>query len=122
VKNKFNLNVQVLHTDGERSISKATKHAIRSLGITLEQTAPYNPDQNSKAEGAWGLLSTKSRYVHVASGLPWWLWPEFYTCSGELLNLTPFEVLEWKTPMEVLQLYLNGLSEHTPSPPKVSKD
>ena len=121
VKNKFNIDVQVLHTDGERSISNATKHAIRSLGITLQQTAPHTPDQNGKAEEAGGELSKKSRCLHVSSKLPWELWPEFYTTSGEFLNLTPSRTLGGKTPYEVLQHYLNGLNKHT-SPPKPSKD
>src|SRR5205814_1013493 len=55
------------------------------------------------------------------SELPWWLWPEFYTTAAELLNLTPSKVLGWKTPLEVLQRHLNGLTKDAPSPP-TSKD
>ena len=121
VKNKFNLNIQVLHTDGEKSISNSTKNFLNSLGITLQQTAPHCPEQNGKAEEAGGELSTVSRCMHSASKLPPKLWPESYTTSAELLNLRPSKVLGWKTPFEVLQRYLNGISKDDSTPKKLEK-
>jgi len=53
VKNKFGIDIETFQIDGEKAISKSTKNVLRSLGITLQQSAPYTPDQNGKAEEAW---------------------------------------------------------------------
>jgi hypothetical protein len=47
--------------------------------------------------------------VCIASGLPSYLWPEFYLAAVYLLNLTPTEKLGWLTLIEALHRHLNGL-------------
>src|SRR5205814_2119476 len=71
VKNTFKLNIQVLQTDGAKANNNITIHVLRSMGITRQRTAPYTPDQLGKAEEAGGVLSTRSRSLHLASKLPW---------------------------------------------------
>ena len=36
VKNTFKLDIQVLHTDGEKAINKITIHTLKTMGITLQ--------------------------------------------------------------------------------------
>ena len=75
-------------------------------GITIERSPPYTKEQNSIIERSGGIIIMKAHAIHIASGLPEDLWPEHYTDGGYLLNRTPTERLEWKTPLEQLHLDL----------------
>jgi len=116
VYNQFGVSIQVFQTDGETSISKATKHALALRGIELHISAPYTPAQNGKAEVAGKIIIVLSRKLFLDSGLPSNLWPEYFMASAYFLNLMPTERLGWITPTEALQRYFKGWNEGVQHP------
>jgi hypothetical protein len=75
---------------------------VKQLGIVLEFSATYAPQQNSSAERSGGVLVTKARAIQIESQLPEQLWPEAMRAAGYLANHSPTRSLGWASPSEVL--------------------
>jgi hypothetical protein len=78
-------------------------------GITIEQSAPYTPDQNGAAERSVvleGLLIARATSLRIKAKFPETLWPEIYCRAGYLINRSSAAQLNWKTPLEKLQSFL----------------
>ena len=106
-KRRWQLPIRVLQTDGETGIGSTTKHWLSQQGITLNRSPPFTQDQNGGAERSGGVIITMARAIHIDSELPGFMWPEVVTATGYLLNRTPRQKYNWKTPIEILQTYLD---------------
>ena len=63
----------ILRTDNEFS-SNALKELARKVGMKIERTTPYCPQQNGVAERLWGVLGDKVRAMMHWSRLPRKFW------------------------------------------------
>jgi hypothetical protein len=107
VQNKYGLTIEAFHTDGETSITNEIIDFVKRRGIEVRISAPYTPAQTGKAERAGKAIIEGGRTMGITAGLPKKLWTEFFHAMAYFLNLMPTERLGWKSPLEVLQLYLN---------------
>jgi hypothetical protein len=92
--------IKYVQTDDFRN--DAFDAASHRRGIIREQSAPGTQAQNGKAERAGRSITTVSRCLLHASGLPLNMWPEAVPHASRLLNLTPTKALDWKTPFEAV--------------------
>jgi len=115
---KWNLPIRTIQSDGESGIGNTTKLWLANQGITLNPSPPYTQDQNGAAERSGGVIITAARAIHIDSQLPGYMWPEVTTAAGYLLNRTPRQKYQWRTPWEVLQDYYNTRNQidHDPRP------
>lgn len=89
VKNKFQHNVRILHTDnGLEYINQEFKAYLDAEGITHERTAPYTPEQNGRAEREIRTIMESARSMLYARDMPLKLWAEAVSCAVYLLNRT----------------------------------
>lgn len=102
IPKRYKGTVVFFRTDGERTLGTQFQEELRSRGITLEISAPHTPAQNGYLERFGGILQVKARAIRIGSKLPQSLWPEVVKAAGYILNRTPQERLDWKTPFEVI--------------------
>lgn len=69
--------------------------------ITYESSAPDTPAQNSHSERKREILAMKARAMHIEAGLPTYLWNKIVQIAGYIMNRTPMQKHNWKTPFEV---------------------
>ena len=101
IQNKYGLRPRHILLDGERTLQSRWKELLTDLGIEERRTAPDSPQQ-SKAERAGRMLTTKARAMMVEATMPAEMWPEAYMTAAYAANRTPTERLAWKTPFERL--------------------
>ena len=77
--------------------------------ITWQPTAPYTPAQDL-AERAGALIIIVARAFRIFAGLPHNLWPECVCAAAYLLNRTPIEAKQWKTPFELITKHKPNLA------------
>jgi transposase InsO family protein len=82
------------YTEGE------LKKWAAEVGIIIEQTAPYSPEQNGVSERVNRTLIEMVRAVLIASGLPTYLWGEALQFAVYIRNRVPTPALDGKTPYE----------------------
>ena len=102
VHTQFGYNVKVLQTDQESALGKEFRDTIQINGLEWHTSAAYMHEQNGRAERSGRMLTETSRTMHVDSNIPKDLWPATYKCAAYLLNRTPTQGLNWKTPYEVV--------------------
>jgi hypothetical protein len=64
--------------------------------------AEYTEEQNGLAERAGSLLVICARAMRIQAGLPKFLSHELIQTAAYILNRTPTEALQWKTPYEIV--------------------
>lgn len=102
VANKFGRNIKVLRADNGREYSNnATINYLKSHGIILENTAPYTPEQNGKAERENRTIVENARTMVHAKGLSKRLWAEAVNTAVYLLNRTLIAKNKDVTPYEL---------------------
>ena len=104
--------VRVWHMDDEQGVGKKIANLILRDGAVVEQSTPYTPDQNGAAERSGRAISERARTLLMEANLPKHLWCEFVLAAVYLLNRTPCESIDWKTPFEMLykrKPWLTGL-------------
>jgi len=78
------------------------------VGIELETTAPYTPEQNGRAERDMRTIVKSARSMLYARDVPLYLWAEAVntavyilnrTATTQTPNLTPFEMWIRKSPV-----------------------
>ncbi|KAI0998112.1 hypothetical protein K3495_g10081 [Podosphaera aphanis] len=72
------------------------------LGISFEPTVKGTPEQNGPAERAGGTLTMKARVMRIHGNLPKSLANELFKTARYILNRTPTQFLNWKTPYEMV--------------------
>uniref|UniRef100_A0A1Y1NHZ0 Retrovirus-related Pol polyprotein from transposon TNT 1-94 n=1 Tax=Photinus pyralis TaxID=7054 RepID=A0A1Y1NHZ0_PHOPY len=87
--NKFGHRVKVLHVDnGTEYVNHCFKDFLMKMGIEMERTAPYNPEQNGKAERDMRTIVESARSMLYAKDLPTELWGEAVNTAVYILNRT----------------------------------
>jgi hypothetical protein len=107
VTRRWSLKVCVFQTDGETGLSNTSVQWIKLKGISLNRSPTSTQDQNGGAERSGGVIIIRARSMHIDSELPPFMWPEVLLAAGYLLNRTPRQSHNWKTPLEVLQTFMN---------------
>lgn len=102
IKNKFNHNIRVLHSDnGKEYINNNFNDFLKLNGIVHECTAPYTPQQNGRAERELRTIVESARSMLYGRDLPLILWAEAVNCAVYLLNRTPSSQTPNKSPYEI---------------------
>lgn len=101
MKNQFGRYPRVLRSDGGGEYSSVSlKKYLVSNGIILQQTAPYSPQQNGKAERKNRYLMEMVRCLLSESGMSKMYWGEALCTACYLQNRLPTSVVN-KTPYEL---------------------
>lgn len=102
VKNKFSTSPKVLHVDnGKEYINNEFKEYLSKMGIQLETTAPYTPEQNGRAERDMRTIVECARSMLYTKDIPTKLWAEAINTAIYILNRTPTSQTPSSTPYEV---------------------
>jgi len=90
IKTKYNRSIQILHTDnGTEYVNSEFKEYLSKHDITAERTAPYSPQQNSRAERDMRTIVESARAMLYNADLPMELWAEAVNTAVYILNRTP---------------------------------
>ena len=101
VENLMNRKVSKLRCDnGGEFLNEDVKNWCKTKGIILDNTIPYSPQMNGKAERLNRTLIEKTRALLLDSGLNKEMWGEAVRVAAYLLNRSPTSVSE-KTPSEM---------------------
>lgn len=93
--------VKALKSDnGGEYISSSLNEFLRENGIEHQYSTPYTPQQNGVAERTNRILLEKARCLLLDAGLPISFWGEAVSTASYIRNITPTQVLDWKTPNE----------------------
>jgi len=71
VKQQYGHPIKYLYNDSEPSLKDAFNVLIRENNIITEPTALYITEQNGLFERFKGVIITKSKYIRIASKLPY---------------------------------------------------
>lgn len=100
MRNQFGHAPKVIRSDGGGEYSgKQLQKFLGDNGILLQQSAPYSPQQNGRAERKNRSLGETMRCLLSESGLDKRFWGEAVTTGNFLLNISPSSVVEG-TPFE----------------------
>jgi hypothetical protein len=98
----FNYDVTTVHTDGECGFGNDLSDLCIQLEIMLETTPPDYSEQNGLIESHNRVVTLRARAIRIEANLPKNLANEMYKSAVYILNRTPTEALQWKTPYEVV--------------------
>ena len=101
----FNFDITAIRTDNERGFGMSPnflEELCKDLGIRYEPRAEYTDEQNGLAERAGSLLIIRARAMRIQAGLPKSLSNKLIRTAAYVLNRTPTEALNWRTPYEVV--------------------
>jgi len=94
--------IKWFRSDDEAGIGDDIKEYLKQDGIEWEVSTPYHPSQNGPAERSGRAIVERGRALLYEANLPDYLWPVIIAAIIFLLNRTPIESLDWKTPYECL--------------------
>lgn len=99
---KFGKTMRILHTDNGTEYCNIEMRAYLSpKGITMENTAPYTPEQNGRCERDNRTIVESARTMLLAKNLPIFLWAEAVYTAVYILNRTVNRSCPGKTPYEI---------------------
>lgn len=102
VQREKNLKVSTIRCDnGGEYTSKQMINWCRFKGIKLDYTIPHSPQLNGKAERLNRTILEKVRALLFESKEEVYLWGEAAKTAAYLINRTPSEILNNKTPIEM---------------------
>ena len=124
IENKFGRKMKTLRSDnGREFFNKEMNNYLEKCGIQRETSAPYNPEQNGKAERDNRTIVESARTMIIAKNLPLSLWAEAVNCAIYVLNrtvwtngaVTPYGAWAGKTPnLKHLRIFGSDVYVHTP--------
>lgn len=101
-KQKFGHTVKTLHVDnGSEYSNNDFQNYLSKNGITMETTAPYTPEQNSRAERDMRTIVECARTMIYSKNLPLHLWAEAVNTATYILNRTPTTQTPGSSPYEL---------------------
>ena len=101
VHTQFNCQVKCMRSDnGMEFIS--LKPYLSTLGILLQTSCPYTPQQNGVVERKHRHLLNVGRALRFQSNLPLKFWGESLLTATYLINRIPTPILKHKSPHELL--------------------
>lgn len=124
IANKFGRTMKILRSDNGREFcNKEMDNYLSQKGIKKENTAPYTPQQNGKAERDNRTIVESARTMIHAKSLPLSLWAEAVNTAIYVSNrtvssggdATPYEMWVGKKPMlSHLRIFGSVAYVHTP--------
>eukprot|EP00752_Nemacystus_decipiens_P002677 g2503.t1 len=94
--------IGMVHCDGGAEFKGRFLALCQSVGIAVNNSAPYVPQGNAVAERGFGtIIGTARKMLLGAPHLPGELWAEAFQAAIYLKNRTPTDVLGGKAPLEV---------------------
>jgi len=101
IRNKYGYSIKALRADnGGEYVNESVKSYLNKFGITMENTAPYTPEQNGKAERENRTIVECARTMLHAKNLPKKLWAEAVNTAVYILNRTSVKAGKDITPYE----------------------
>jgi transposase InsO family protein len=98
---QFNTKLKAIRSDhGGEFTSKDFDEFLSKLGIERQLSAPYEHEQNGRAERWQRTIEEKANSMLQTSGLSPGFWIFAYQYAVYLYNRTPTKVQGWKTPYE----------------------
>lgn len=97
---RHNIKLRTIETDNELQKSKMIRAWLQEKAIKVDESAPRTQQQNGSGERSGGVVKEKARLLALDGNLPQDLWPEMVRTAVYLLNRTPKQRLNWKTPYE----------------------
>ena len=111
----FTSQQRILRSDNEYS-SNDIKQVVLEVGMKVEKSTPYCPQQNGVAERMWGVLGDKVRSMLHWSGMPHDFWCHAYLYASRVRNLLPTRANQLGcAPVELF--YSDGGHDSIPVPP-----
>ena len=91
----------MLRTDnGTEYVNKDINHLCNEVGIQLQHTVPYTPQQNGVVERKNRSLKDMANCMLHARSLSSKLWVEAINCASYIQNRSPHKSVTRKTPFE----------------------
>lgn len=126
IANKFGQKIKWVRSDNGREVKNSEMNEyLEKRGIIMENTAPYTPVQNGKAERANRTIMECARTMLRAKDLPKNLWAEAVSTAVYVLNRTihssgknlktPFEMWTGRKPdLEHVRIFGSTAYTHIP--------
>jgi transposase InsO family protein len=93
--------IKILHIDnGGEYVNRYVQHICSEVGIQLQHTVPYTPQQNGVAERKNISLKEMATCMLHAISLPPKLWVEALNCANHIQNISPHRSVKDQTPFE----------------------
>ncbi|GKA20495.1 putative RNA-directed DNA polymerase [Tanacetum coccineum] len=103
VKVQFEKNIKRIRCDnGGEFVSNKMIDFYAREGIVLETSCPHTPQQNGVVERKHRHLLETARALKFEANLPTRFWGECVLTAAHVINRLPSEVIENKTPYEIL--------------------
>jgi hypothetical protein len=106
VRTQWGFQVKIIRTDNDKALKDQFKAWASQKGIYVEFSARYTPQQNGSSERAGGVIITRGAEFRTMSNLPKILESEMHCTAAYLLNRSPTRALNWKSPIQVLNEFL----------------
>jgi transposase InsO family protein len=93
--------IKSLHTDnGGEYVNRDVQNICLEVGIQLQHTVPYTPQQNGVVERKNISLKEMASCMLHARSLPQKLWAEALNCANYIQNISPHRFVKDQTPFE----------------------
>ena len=114
-KTQYKRTIKRCRSDGGKEYSPTQMRELaKDLGIILEESTPYTPEQDGRSERSIRTLMEKLRTATIDQDIPEFLWPECLLAVIHITNLTANGILG-KTPYEAFWDDIEPGVSHTPS-------
>jgi transposase InsO family protein len=96
----YGCKIAIIHVDNDTVIvNREMREVLRQRGTIFKLSTPYSQYQNGVAESSNRLTEYQCRNMTIAAPhIPDSMWPYASRYAIELLNHTPSQVLDGKTP------------------------
>ena len=101
--------------DGREYGPKKLPELAEALGMIVEVTTPYTPEQDGKAERSIRTIVERTRATMIDMDIPQHLWPEIMEAQIYITNRTATSALDGITPLEAVLKQIHGSGDFTPS-------
>ena len=120
IKRQFDTDIKGFRTDNARDFCNTNlKEFFESQGIRHETSCPYTPQQNGLAERKIGDIMNKCRTLMIAANMPRNLWDFGVLTVVYLNNRVPTKVLNWKSPLKVLEAKFPNIQQRENLKPRI---
>ncbi|KAL0344878.1 UNVERIFIED_CONTAM: Retrovirus-related Pol polyprotein from transposon RE1 [Sesamum radiatum] len=100
---QFESKIQFLRSDNGTEFTNTSCHSLfNSLGILHQKSCPHTPQQNGVVERKHRHILEVARALKFQANLPSKYWGETILAATYLINRLPTQLLNWKSPYEVL--------------------
>lgn len=106
VSTQFSLPVKTIRSDnGGEYLNSELLRFFHTKGILHETTCPHTPQQNGVAERKNRHILETTRALLIGAHVPQNYWVDVVTYAVYLINRMPSQVLNFRTPLQILTQY-----------------